>query len=105
MLLTIAPHVLRFSLALIQASDPVPPERVDPAAMPTTPAVEPVMPADGRIDQTRPIGQRAQEGREPIPASFAPPVRTREAPSIFTDEAYRHARVRSLLLRAYDRQR
>ena len=105
MLPAFVPYLLTLWLVLAQASDPVPPTRIDPAAVPTTPAVEPVMPSDGRLDETRPIGQHAQDGREPVSASTARPLRMREAPSIFTDEAYRHIRVRSLLLRAYDRQR
>ena len=105
MLNALGAHLVVLGLAFVQAGEPVLPERVEPAAAPTTPAARPVMPTDGRADETRPTGPRVQQAREPIPPATAPPLRMRKAPSIFTDEAYRHNRVRSLLLRAYDRRR
>jgi len=91
-------------LSTLQAADPVPPKRIDPAAMPGEPAASPTMPNDGRPVVSQDAD--AQTPAEPAPPTETGPrpLRTRRAPSVFTDEAYRHARVRSLLMRAYEQR-
>lgn len=93
-------------LVAIQAADPVPPQRVDPQSIPTLASTEPIEPRSGG-EQERPQ-DRVQERRVDraerggFRGVQEPPMRIQEAPSIFTDEAYRQARVRSLLQRALE---
>lgn len=87
-------------LALVQ-DGPVPPERVDPQSIPVPAATEPMLPSEGT--QVREETQRQSPRIDPQaapPRGVAP--RQRQAASIFTDEAYRHARVRSLLVKALE---
>ncbi|MEQ9096680.1 MAG: hypothetical protein RIE32_10495 [Phycisphaerales bacterium] len=88
----------------------VPPARVDPTSIPVPASTEPVLPRGTSQEQSE-----AQEsatdsaasarGSSRIdwsrqPATIAP--RQHQPASIFTDEAYRHARVRSLLVAALE---
>ncbi|MEQ8844546.1 MAG: hypothetical protein RIB58_06800 [Phycisphaerales bacterium] len=97
--------VLLVLLMGVQAADPVPPQRVDPTSMPDAPSSDPVLPRRGlppaeQADRDEEASRAARA--TPLAAVASPPMRIREAPSIFTDEAYRHARVRSLLRRALE---
>lgn len=91
------------TLALVlQAAEPVPQQRVDPQSIPVPASTEPVEPRSGGTQdeaQDRRVGRPERGG---FRAVQEPPMRIQEAPSIFTDEAYRRARVRSLLQRALD---
>ena len=111
--------VLSMLAIVLQAADPVPPQRVDPKSVPMPASNDPVGPTTGQREQQasgqqRPqeqrtgqqrIGQqRTEQGRASsrLHAGQAGPMRMAQAPSIFTDEAYRRARVRSLLQYALD---
>lgn len=93
--------------AIVQ-DGPIPPQRVDPVSDPAPPTTEPVQPTDGRAatDQSqgaapttvvRPTSRI--DFRQPAPST----MRAQQSASIFTDEAYRRARVRSLLMLALER--
>lgn len=89
-------------IGLVLAQDgPIPPERVDPQSIPVPAATEPVLPSEGQATQERPQRQSPRiEPRESPMRGAAP--RARPTASIFTDEEYRRARVRSLLVRAME---
>lgn len=102
------PWAALMMLAHVLVQDgPVPPQRVDPKSFPMPAANEPAMPTDGRQDQSneRPDSQPRQPGlpgtwrllpeRPSLPRSYP-------SASIFTDESYRQARVRSLLVKALE---
>lgn len=89
-------------LALMLAQDgPIPPERVDPQSIPVPAATEPVPPSDGQATQEQPQRQSPRIDPRESPMRGAAP-RVRPTASIFTDEEYRHARVRSLLVQAME---
>jgi|GEM_PF-6304603 len=89
-------------LAVALAQDgPIPPERVDPQSVPVPASTTPVQPSDGAKQQEAP--QRQTPRTNPtgtLPRVTAP--HARPAASIFTDEEYRQARVRSLLVQAME---
>ncbi|MFI4881365.1 MAG: hypothetical protein ACIAQU_02145 [Phycisphaerales bacterium JB064] len=90
-------------IVLVQAADPVPPQRVDPQSVPMPEANDPVEPSSGAPEDDAQQDTRASRPERPERrAIITQPMRIQEAPSIFTDEAYRHARVRSLLYRALE---
>lgn len=92
--------------ALVQ-DGPVPPERIDPISNPVPESNQPVPASDGRAPDERTAGQDQDRSRRPLrPTSRIdwrehlnrPPNPRQYTPaSIFTDEAYRQARVRALL--------
>ncbi|UYV12011.1 MAG: hypothetical protein NCW75_11980 [Phycisphaera sp.] len=92
--------LLVFGLSLAQ-DGPVPPERVDPQSIPVPAATEPVPPTEGSPAQEQPQRQSPRIDPQEARRDIAAP-RARPAASIFTDEEYRHARVRSLLVRAME---
>jgi len=89
-----------FTVMAWQATDPLPPQRVDPKSVPMPATNEPVEPRQGpREDEGAP--EQRPRPRDSGSTATAP-VRLKDAPSVFTDEAYRQARIRSLLYRALD---
>ncbi len=97
--------------AIVQ-DGPIPPQRVDPVSDPAPPTTEPVQPTDGRAADERATDQSQGAApttvvrptsridfRQPAPST----MRAQQPASIFTDEAYRRARVRSLLMLALER--
>jgi hypothetical protein len=96
------------ALASIQ-DGPVPPQRIDPATAPTPPSTDPVQPTDGRAAETEqprqgsPQAAPRQAGRIDFRQPASSSMRTHQPASIFTDEAYRRARVRWLLMAALER--
>jgi hypothetical protein len=89
-------------LGLVLAQDgPIPPQRIDPTPMPVPATGDPVLPTDGRQAQEQPQRPAPQLEQTQRPT----PTAARRAPipaSIFTDEEYRRARIRALLVRAME---
>lgn len=86
---------------------PIPPQRVDPVSNPAPPSTEPVQPTDGRASEPARDREPKTGDRHISRIDFRQPatgaMRAQQPASIFTDEAYRRARVRSLLMLALER--
>ncbi|MFI4915758.1 MAG: hypothetical protein ACIAS6_04535 [Phycisphaerales bacterium JB060] len=99
-------------VATLVQDGPVPPERVDPISNPMPESNQPVPASDGRARDERTAGQAQDRNQRPARPSSRidwsdalvdrPLNPRRHTPaSIFTDEAYRRARVRALLEAAH----
>lgn len=109
---TLLAAILTAFIALASNQDgPVPPQRVDPASNPAPPSTEPVRPDDGRVVERQQAQQAPtwtdlrQTGRIDFRQPAFSTLRTHQPASIFTDEAYRRARVRSLLMGTLEQSR
>lgn len=95
--------LLVFAIALAQ-DGPIPPQRVDPQSIPVPESTLPVRPTEGPSTQEEPRPQSPRTDlRENLPRVST--HRVRPAASIFTDEEYRVARVRSLLVWAMEERK
>lgn len=102
--------LLVLAVAVLAQDGPVPPQRVDPSSMPRPASTDPVPPVGMPTDrpeaqEDEPETARPGQQSSRIDWRATPPQPRQHRPaSIFTDENYRRARVRSLLLAALERR-